>query len=86
MMIGPIFIIELVMLWERKLVIGITKIYSVSILLSVSVLTYAAAFFRYHDIQQVVQKLCIFNLLAVLYKRSKLKTALSGQNFSQESV
>lgn len=86
MMIGPIFIIELLMLWERKLVIGITKVYSVSILLSVSILTYAAAFFRYHDIQQVAQKFCIFNLLLILYNRSKSKMALPGPILTQKSV
>ncbi len=86
MMIGPIFIIELLMLWERKLVSGITKAYSLSILLSVSVLTYAAAFFRYHDIQQIAQKFCIFNLLVILYNRSKLKMALRKPNLSQQSA
>lgn len=86
MMIGPIFINELLMLWERKLVSGITEAYSFSILLSVSVLTYAAAFFRYHDIQQIAQKFCIFNLLVILYKRSKLKMALCKPNLSQQSA
>jgi len=86
MMIGPIFIIELLMLWERKLAIGLTKVYSLSILLSVSVLTYGAAFFRYQDIQQIAQKLGIFNLLVILYKRFKLKMALIELNLSQQSV
>jgi len=86
MMIGPIFIIELLMLWERKLIIGLTKVYSLSILLSISVLTYAAAFFRYHDIQQVAQKFCIFNLLLILYNRSKSKMALPGPILTQQSV
>jgi hypothetical protein len=86
MMIGPIFIIELLMLWERKLFIGIKKVYSVSILLSVSVLTYAAAFFRFHDIQQIAQKFCIFNLLVILYNRSKLKMALPEPFLTPHSV
>ena len=86
MMIGPIFIIELVMLWERKLFIGLTKVYSLSIRLSISVLTYAAAFFRYHDIQQVAQKFCIFNLLLILFNRSKSKMALPGPILTQQSV
>jgi len=73
MMIGPIFFLELIILWEMKSIVGPRKAYLVITVLSASVLTYAAAFFHYNNIQQVSQKFCIFNLLVVLFQRSKFK-------------
>ena len=73
MMIGPIFILELIMLWGMKSIVGPIKTYLIITALSASVLTYAAAFFHYNNIQQVSQKFCLFNLLVVLFQRSKFK-------------
>jgi hypothetical protein len=70
LMIGPIFLMEVIMLWERKSLLGSIKVNLIIILLAASVLTYAVAFFTDAVIKQASQKICVINLLLVLIEGS----------------
>ena len=86
MKIGPIFILEMIMLWERKPILGLLKLNTIIILLSISVLTYAVAFFSDTDFKQVSQKFCVINLLLVLVEGSHYLATISEPLLSQHQV
>jgi len=86
LMIGPIFILEMITLWERKPIMDSLKFNAINILLSVSVLTYAVAFFSDAYYKQVAQKFCVINLLLVLVEGSHYLDTLSKPFLPQNQV
>ncbi|MGB2963378.1 MAG: hypothetical protein WBB69_05280 [Anaerolineales bacterium] len=86
MMIGSVFILEIITLWERKPIMDSLKFNAIIILLSVSVLSYAVAFFSNAYYKQVAQKFCIINLLLVLVEGSHYLDTLSEPFLPQNQV
>jgi hypothetical protein len=86
MMIGPIFLLEMTLLWEEKDLIGSWKCLWITLLLSSAVLTYALAFFINTPIKQSSQKICVIAMLLVLLRNTGLKVYLEEKILTQLRV
>ena len=71
MMIGSIYILDLILIEEKELHIGLINPIMVTLVISLLVVFYTASFFFDTPAKQPSQKLCVISLLLVLYSYSR---------------
>ena len=76
LLIGSVFLITLLMVWECREIIDPRMAYSIMSSLGITILAYTVTYFSDLEIKQAPQKLCLANLLIVLYQRSRISPYL----------
>ena len=76
MLIGSIFLLNLVMAWEYRTQYDPVKINLVMLSLGMTIIAYVVTYFSGLEIKQTAQKICLANLLLVLYQRSRISPNL----------
>jgi len=72
LMIGGVFLLSILIIWDSRIYYSPTLVYMSMLILGGTVLAYAITYFSGFDIKQAVQKICLISLLFVLYQRSRI--------------
>jgi hypothetical membrane protein len=72
-LVGGIFLVSMLMVWDSRAYYSKGVIYLIMILLGIAVLLYAVTYFSGSDVKQVTQKICLISLLIILFQRSRIR-------------